>query len=45
MKKIIGICCPVFNEEDNIENFYNTYSKIFLNHGTNYKIVLDHLDH
>jgi len=38
MKKIIGICCPVFNEEDNIENFYNTYSKIFLNYQEKYQL-------
>lgn len=28
MKKIIGVCCPVFNEETNIENFLEAYKKI-----------------
>jgi len=27
-RNIIGICCPVFNEEDNIKDFYNAYKKI-----------------
>ena len=26
--KKIGICCPVFNEEENIEDFYLAYSSI-----------------
>lgn len=28
MKKIIGICCPLYNEEENIIDFYNAYSNI-----------------
>lgn len=27
-KQKIGICCPVFNEEENIEDFYNAYRQI-----------------
>ena len=29
MKKTIGICCPVLNEKENINIFYDKYSNIF----------------
>tara|TARA_B100001093_G_scaffold223474_1_gene214113 strand:- start:12740 stop:13702 length:963 start_codon:yes stop_codon:yes gene_type:complete len=36
-RKKIGICCPIFNEEDNIKDFYNSYKKIGNELKKNYK--------
>jgi dolichol-phosphate mannosyltransferase len=37
-RKKIGICCPTFNEEENIRDFYNSYKKIGNEIRKNYKI-------
>ena len=44
MKKIIGICCPVFNEETNIEAFLQAYRKIEDVLGDKYEIKYLFLD-
>ncbi len=38
MKQKIGICCPVHNEEENIKNFYNTYSNTLIEYENKYDI-------